>query len=426
MEEKELQELLGKVDNTVNEALKKSAKEGTLKELVKSELEAATAGIMTSDQFAEKMEAIGVKEETIKELTDAIEKQGEEIQRLLQKGTDEDSTPLEQKMEEKKEDILAIAKSGKRESVKFELSAKEVQKTLVQTSAVASSTIATRLPDIGQLPYLEPVISNLFRTVSVGEGTGGVIRYIDQNAITRSADTVAETAQKPESVINWIERTLPLEVIADSIPVTKQAWADFSFVQSEVRRLLDTNLVLKEDEQLWDGDGTPPNLKGVYTSASAFTPTPYINITTVDNIYDLIAFVRTAIMTGKQSKYMPNGVVLNPIDILRYKLAKGTDGHYLFPPFVTGNGTVVDNMRVVESSQVTANTMLVGDFRYGTRYTLGGVTVEMGLIDDQFVKNTFTILAEKRVGLLVRNVDADAFLKVTDIDAVLNTILPSV
>jgi HK97 family phage major capsid protein len=117
---------------------------------------------------------------------------------------------------------------------------------------------------------------------------------------------------------------------------------------------------------------------------------------------------------------------LNPIDVLRYKLAKGNDEHYLFPPFVSGNGTVIDNMRIHESSQVTANTMLVGDFRYGTRYTLGGVTIEMGHINDQFVKNTFTILAEKRVGLLVRNVDADAFLKVTNITDVLNTLIPSV
>jgi HK97 family phage major capsid protein len=426
MEEKEFNELMAKIQTGLEKILKDSAKSGALYEAIKTEMEAATAGLVTGDQIAEKLEAIGLKAETVKEITDAVEKQGEEIQRLLQSKQTEDSTPLEQKMAEKKDEILNIAKTGSRQTVKFELSGKEVNKTLVQRSAVSGSTIATRLSEIGQLPFLEPVISNLFRSVSVGEGTGAVIRYIDQNAITRGADTVAETAQKPESVINWIERTLPLEVIADSIPVTKQAWADFDFLQGEVQRLLDTNLVLKEDEQLWDGDGTPPNLKGVYTSASAFSPTPYINITTVDNIYDLIAFVRTAIMTGKQSKYSPTDVVLNPIDVLRYKLAKGTDGHYLFPPFVSGNGTVIDNMRIHESSQVTANTMLVGDFRYGTRYTLGGVTVEMGHVDDQFVKNTFTILAEKRVGLLVRNVDADAFLKVTNITSAINTLIPSV
>jgi HK97 family phage major capsid protein len=426
MEEKEFNELMAKIQTGLEKILKDSAKSGALYEAIKTEMEAATAGLVTGDLLGEKLEAIGLKAETVKEITDAVEKQGEEIQRLLQSKQTEDSTPLEQKMAEKKDEILNIAKTGSRQTVKFELSGKEVNKTLVQRSAVSGSTIATRLSEIGQLPFLEPVISNLFRTVSVGEGTGAVIRYIDQNAITRGADTHTETEAKAESVINWIERTLPLEVIADSIPVTKQAWADFDFVQSEVQRLLDTNLVLKEDEQLWDGDGTPPNLKGVYTSASAFTPTPYINITTVDNIYDLIAFVRTAIMTGKQSKYMPTDVVLNPIDVLRYKLAKGTDGHYLFPPFVSGNGTIIDNMRIHESSQVTANTMLVGDFRYGTKYTLGGVTVEMGHIDDQFVKNTFTILAEKRVGLLVRNVDADAFLKVTNITSAINTLIPSV
>jgi len=47
----------------------------------------------------------------------------------------------------------------------------------------------------------------------------------------------------------------------------------------------------------------------------------------------------------------------------------------------------VEGIRIVESSQVTPNTMLVGDFRYGTIYDLEDVVIEMGWINDQFIKN---------------------------------------
>jgi hypothetical protein len=88
----------------------------------------------------------------------------------------------------------------------------------------------------------------------------------------------------------------------------------------------------------------------------------------------------------------------------------------VFPYWATGTNTI-DGMRVVESSQVTENTCLVGDFRFGTVYDLEGVTLEMGWINDQFVQNAMTILAEKRLALLVRNIDAYAFCKCTDINA---------
>ena len=63
--------------------------------------------------------------------------------------------------------------------------------------------------------------------------------------------------------------------------------------------------------------------------------------------------------------------------------------------------------------------MVVGDFRYGTIYDLEDVTIEMGWINDQFIKNTFTILAEQRLALLIRTGDETAFRKVTNITTAL-------
>jgi hypothetical protein len=131
-------------------------------------------------------------------------------------------------------------------------------------------------------------------------------------------------------------------------------------------------------------------------------------------VYDLIAALRSAMMGGNK-KYSPTAVLMNPVDIFKYKVLKGTDGHYLLPPFVGPNGETVMGMRVVESAQVTANTLAVIDSKYGTIYEDGGIELEMGYVDDQFTKDTMTIKARKRTALLIRTVDEGGFFKVSNI-----------
>ena len=399
MDEKELQKLMDGIATKNGEAIKAA---------VKTEMEAATTGLMKSDELAAKFTAMGLKDNVIKELTDAIEKQGIEIGKMLN-GTTGPKKGLEEMIAEKAVDIKKIATGGG--NVKFNIS----NKTLVQRSAVGSTTMAMRLAEIGQLPYMGTEMSDLFRHVQVSPSSNGVIRYYDQATVTRAAASVAEAAQKPESVITWAERTLLIEKIADSIPVTKEAWADVGFIQGELDRLLRINLALKKDDLLWDGDGVTPNIKGVFTSAGAFTTTPYDDSVEAANLFDLASVVATDISNTRQSKYKADTIIVNPINMLGLRLAKDGQDRYLF------QGQSLP-WNVVESSQVTANTMLVGDFRYGTIYDLEDVVIEMGWINDQFIKNAFTILAEQRLGLLIRTVDETAFRKVTDIAAALAAI----
>lgn len=398
MDEKELKALMDGIAQKNGEAIRAA---------VKTEVEAATAGLMKSDELASKLETVGLKGDVIKTLTDAIEKQGLEINKMLN-GTNGPKKGIDEVIEEKAQEIKKIATSGGRTNVKMTIA----NKTLVQRSAVTDTTMAMRLAEIGQLPYLGTEMSQLFRHVPVDASSNGVLRYYDQASITRNAASVAEGADKPESAITWAERTLLIEKIADSIPVTKEAFNDVGFIKGELDRLLRINLALKEDDLLYDGDGISPNIKGVFTSAGAITLTPYLDSVDNANLFDLMTVIGTDISNNRQSKYKMDTVIVNPIDMLRLRLAKDAQGRYLF------QGTPLP-WNIVESSQVTANTMVAGDFRFGTIYDLEGISVEMGWVDDQFIKNAFTILAEKRLGLLIRTVDETAFRKVTDISAAL-------
>lgn len=404
MDEKELQKLLDGVAQKNGDAIKLA---------VKTEIELATKGLLKSDELASKLETAGIKPEEIKNLISAVEKQGIELGKMINGGTGGPKKGLEELIEEKAAAIKAIA-TAPAGSANVKMS---INKTQVTRASVGSTTMAMRLADVGQLAYLETTISDLFRHVQVSPSSNGVLRYYDQATVTRGAAAVAEGATKPESAITWAERTMIIEKIADSIPVTKEAWNDVGFIKGEIDKLLRVNLALKVDDLLYDGDGVTPNLKGVYTSAGAFVTTPYADSVNNANLFDLIIVVASDIANARSGKYKANTVLLNPINTLGLKTLKDADGRYLSPNWA--NGDTIGGLRIVESSQVAANTMVVGDFRYGTIYDLEDVNIEMGWINDQFIKNAFTILAEQRLGLLIRTVDETAFRKVTNITTAL-------
>jgi len=407
MEEKEIQKLIeGLADKN--------------RAAIKLEMESVTKGLVTIEEFNKRMEVLGENSKKIDQLTKALETQGEEIRKFFEAGKSKDTTKtLDEILQENSEKIRGLSQASKsgRDNVKITLSKETIEKTLVSRANVTAGTNAFRVPGVGQIAVVTSVISTLFRHVDVGENSGGVIRYLDQSAITRGAAPVAEGAQKPESAITWIESLSPIQKIADSIPVTKEAWNDLAFVKSEIEALLNFNIALKVDQQLYNGTGITPELKGVYTSAILYAGTTFDDSVEQANIADLVMILAADISNGKNGKYVANTVLVNPMDALRLKLSKTIDGIYLTNPFIA-NGNL-SGMQIVESSQVAPNTLVVGDFRFGTIYDLEGFVIEMGWINDQFIKNQMTILAEQRLMLLIKNVDADAFRKVSDLAAAL-------
>jgi hypothetical protein len=413
-EQKELEKLM-----------KKQGEEA--KEFIQTEIKELAKGLTSTTEFEKKMTALGLTDGVIKELTEAVKKQGEKLREIEDaKGKDTPQKSMEDIVKEKATEIKALVSASQNTEVKIIVPA--VNKTVVTRAGLSNSTLGMFLPDVGQSPTISTVIRPLFRQGRISANSNGVIRYIDQNVITRNAAFVAEGALKPESAITWIQRSLELQKIADSIPVTKEAWADIDFIQSEIRQLLEVNIKLKEDDALYDGTGVAPQITGIYTYAPTFDAAAYAADANMPkfqdaNLYDLVAVLRAVIMLNQGNKFDPKIVLMNPMDTLRYKLMKATDGHYLIPPFVSSDGMVIDGMRVVESSQVTANTLVIGDFQYGTVYDDGqGIEITMGWINDDFLKNQWRILAEERLALLVRTIYLPAFRKVTSISAALTAI----
>lgn len=356
-----------------------------------------------------------VKSTDFEELKTKLEDAEAEILSLKQKGVDnpEKDEVLEAIVENKEKIEKSIHKNG---------DANFIVKTNVTRASVANSTQAMRIDSIGQLAHRRFVLRDLFPVIPVGEGSNGVIRYADWNDTTkaRAAEMVAEGAQFPESTAAWAEYSLDLKKIGDSIPVTEETLYDAPRFARELENFLNVNVSIVEDDQLYDGDGNGQNIFGVYTRATTYAP---VASSIQDaSIYDLCVKVAEVMTNGKRSKYNPNFVMMNITDINKMRLKKDADNNYIMPPFVGEDGRTVISMTVIESNAVTANTMLVGDSRYGTIYEVEGYNVTTGWVNDQFTADLMTLKAKKRMAMLVREADREAFYKVEDITAALITL----
>lgn len=359
--------------------------------------------------------------ETLKSQIEALKeinlKQGEEIAKL---GKVEQNT-----LKGLTGEIMDALKSNadKIKNIKANKGRIEIElKSTVTHASVLTNTIGDRLTDIGQKPFRKVVLEDLFGS---GNVSSQQIYYTDQENVSRDADNIAlcNTAYPSTSNIEWKERSIKVEKIGDSIKVCLDAMEDFEFVASEVRNLLLTSVDLRADQQLLLGNGTSPELKGVNAVASTFAAGSYAVSIQNPNLYDLITVVGCQIAELGQGMYSPNYAILNPVDACLLKLQKDANDQYIIPPFTTENGMVVSGMRVIESTLVNANTMYVGDFTKGIVYNRKGLTVEMAMEnEDDFNKDLVTIKASRRLALLIRNVHANAFTKVTDIGAALTAI----
>lgn len=290
---------------------------------------------------------------------------------------------------------------------------------------VSGNTNAYRVPGIGQLQRRNPFLRNLFTSGKIGSNNQGNIRYTDQVALVNGAAAIAEKGPFPRtSALTWIERVLPIEKVGDSIKLSREMMDDIDYVVSEIQNLLTRNVDLKIDTDLLSGNGNTPNLKGLVTSATAFSLDGGFSSSVADaSYYDLISIIAAQIMYG--TSFMPNGVLMNPYDAVKMKLKKDGLGNYTMPPFsvmVNGGAVSVDGIQVVTNSGIAVNTMYVGDFNRGTVYSSDALQLEFGYVADDFTNDLVTLKARERLALLIREVDAGAFQYVSDISTLVGTI----
>ena len=330
-----------------------------------------------------------------------------------QKKVEDEAKPksLHDQLKEKHEDLKTAI--GEKKSFTMDV------KTNVTSASITDDSQGIYLPGFNQEAFMGMVFEQYFQRFPLAGNHHGTVYYVDQTTVTRNAANKDEAAAAPESALAWTQRSLQMGKILDSIPLTHESMTNIEMLVPEVEQFIKNNMRLKIDSNMWNGNGTLPNWKGIYTYSTDFTQA-IAQGATVDSvvdasIYDLILTLLTYISNGKESKYDANVIFVNPRDLLKAQEKKDANFNYIVPPFVSRDGRQVAGGVIVPSAQVTANTMAIGDARHVRFYDVEGITLEYGLDSDDFTKDLITLKGRKRGNLLLKTLDATAFYKVTNI-----------
>lgn len=287
-------------------------------------------------------------------------------------------------------------------------SAEEDLTSHITGSASGLAALAGVDPGVTRVQRRTPYLRQI---VDVTPITEGVAKWIEQEAGEGDAGTTAEGATKNQVDQDWVTKVAKVEKITAYTKASEELMEDIEFAASEIAADLAERLLLAEDAQIYGGNGTSPNLKGLTAYAPAFTVTDSTN----NSFYHKIPYashidvLRVAVALIAGQNFVPTHVLLNPIDAALIDLTKASDGAYV-------NKTVNDmlkNLVVIENTGVTAGTFLIGDMnksKYRVRKDLSLIVARGG---DDLIKNLFTFVGEIRGAHYVKSNHVNAFLKGT-------------
>lgn len=246
-------------------------------------------------------------------------------------------------------------------------------------------------------------------------------KYLEETTFTNNGAEVAEGGAMGESALAFTEQTENIRKFGVSIPVTEELLADVSAVQGYLDSRLRTQLNLRLDSQLLNGDGSAPNIRGILNKSgiNTFDYSSYSgNLKRIGQVYQAITEIR------KDAFVEPDAIIMHPSDwndVVTEVNAVTTSGS-LNPLFVGAgmmSGAPTASMwgvPVIASTAIGAGTALVGAFGGGQAVHIvsrAGIEVAMSdSHDDFFTKDKVMMKASLRLGFPIYR--ATAFCSITN------------
>ena len=266
------------------------------------------------------------------------------------------------------------------------------------------------------LSVLEPGVNRIARPIrrlreisNVGSTTSKFVTYIQQTQNVTPGEGslwVNEAGAKFNGEVKYEEVSEEVKKVAAYIKVSKEMLADLAFVRSEINTELMEAIEQNIDFSLVNGAGGV-DLNGLLSAAPNFSAGTFAGTIPGANISDLIRIAKAQIQAAN---FEPTHVVLNPEDVAKIELTKTSTGEYTYPAFWDANMRVA-GLVVVSSNNITAGTMIVGDFTKFNIKFREDMNMSVGYENDDFTRNMVTILCEARLVAYVKGNDVNAFVQ---------------
>jgi HK97 family phage major capsid protein len=271
------------------------------------------------------------------------------------------------------------------------------QKTIM-TTAAGWATRPARIPDVTQIVARPLQVTDLIPSSNTD---ASAILYMEETTRTNAAIEIGEGVAYPEAASAFTERTSTVRKIGVILPVTDEQLDDVPQVRTFLDELLPFMVRQRLDQQLFNGNGTPPNLTGltqvasIQTQARGADPIP-------------TAFLKAIVKLRLTGRVVPSGVLIHPTDWQSVKTLQSTTGEYIWGhPALVGPDTMW-GLPMAQVDAGSAGTAVVADFINYTRlyYRSGPSGVEVGYVNDDFKLGQKSLRADVRAAFVCRRAAA--------------------
>lgn len=260
------------------------------------------------------------------------------------------------------------------------------------TGVIAGETIVPQFKFDAARP------NHIRELIPIGSTDAQTIRFIKETGSEGGPAATAQGSAVPQLDFDLSATSVNVEKIGTYLRVTEEMMADTPQLASYLSARVPSKVLDQEDAEILNGDGSAPNLDGLFTDGTAFAAGGFANAIESANEYDALT---VAINQLNLVNYQPNVIVLNPTDLHKIVLLKSTANEYLKNQIYQGLQPTINGVPVVLNNGVTAGKFLVMDSQRATQlWVRDGLGVEFSREDSTNFRDGFiTVKAVERVAL---------------------------
>jgi HK97 family phage major capsid protein len=284
---------------------------------------------------------------------------------------------------------------GNSNAAKFEMKAGDMTMANAYSGVVAGETV---IPDFKFDPSRSVHIRNLIPNGSTDAQT---IRFPKESAYDDGAAATAQGSTLGQSDFDITATSVNVEKIGTFMRITEEMLADTPQLSSYLSARVPGKVLSIEDNEILNGDGSSPNLDGLFTDGAAFDTTSggaFYQSVEAANEYDVLIAACNQLALAN---YQASSILVNPTDLHKIALLKATTNEYLRNQIYSGLVPTIMGVPVIANTAVTNGKFLVGDLNQATQLWIrDNLSVEFSREDSTNFRDGFvTVKVSERVAL---------------------------
>lgn len=252
--------------------------------------------------------------------------------------------------------------------------------------------------------------SHIREIMPIGSTDSDVVRYVKETAYSDGASFKQEGATLGQTDFELEAKDANVRKLGTYLRVSEEMMDDYKQLVSYLSARVPSKIMAVEDTQILNGNGSNPNLSGLFTDGTAFSAGSFAGAVSNANEFDvLVASMNQLALANYQADY----IVLNPTDFHKILLLKDTTNQYLKDQVYAGLQPNFMGVPVILNTACTAGKFLVGNFAMGSQlWVREGISLGIYREDGINVREGFvTIRVKERVALT--NYNPNAFVQGT-------------